>query len=124
VLAFLPESLRVTSFSYLCSLAVELTLIHFPCFLLVYLLVLVYFLLVIFSWAFSQYIPGQYFMHRQKIEALVEFPLQSLDLSSLLKGGGNGGSTESSKYDLFAVSEHLGGLGGGHYTVNIGNECI
>jgi len=69
---------------------------------------------------FLQYIPGQYFMHRQKIEALVEFPLQSLDLSSFLKGGGGGGgaSNESSKYDLFAVSEHLGGLGGGHYTVN------
>lgn len=60
-----------------------------------------------------EYIPGQYFMHRQKIDALVEFPLHGLDLAALVQGGGG----DRAVYDLFAISEHLGGLGGGHYTV-------
>ena len=61
-----------------------------------------------------QYIPGQYFVHRDKISDQVDFPIDGLDLTEFAKG-----DTDSSRppiYDLFAVSEHSGGLGGGHYT--------
>lgn len=49
---------------------------------------------------------------RDKIEVLVDFPVEGLDLS------GKVGLTEdkSQIYDLFAVDNHIGGLGGGHYT--------
>jgi len=30
--------------------------------------------------------------------------------------------TQEMKYDLFAVSEHYGGLGGGHYTAHVYNH--
>jgi ubiquitin carboxyl-terminal hydrolase 4/11 len=70
---------------------------------------------------------------RDKIDAFVDFPIEGLDLSQrveerlLLKrwedAGNNAedlGINKSSSsapllYDLFAVDEHLGGLGGGHY---------
>ena len=61
-----------------------------------------------------QYLPGTYFVHRQKLEQLVDFPLESLDMAPFVKGPPpDAGSTV---YDLYAVSEHSGGLGGGHYT--------
>ncbi|ORY02564.1 hypothetical protein BCR34DRAFT_605535 [Clohesyomyces aquaticus] len=49
---------------------------------------------------------------RDKIEALVDFPTEGLDL------GGKVGLPEDKElvYDLFAVDNHFGGLGGGHYT--------
>lgn len=50
---------------------------------------------------------------RDKLEAMVDFPLENLDLSSRVI------DTEPGKqevYDLFAVDDHWGGLGGGHYT--------
>jgi ubiquitin carboxyl-terminal hydrolase 4/11 len=62
-----------------------------------------------------QYIPGQYFVHRDKISDLVEFPLEGLDLSEFIKGPVDA-TSGSPIYDLFGVSEHSGGLGGGHYT--------
>ncbi|CAE6531128.1 unnamed protein product [Rhizoctonia solani] len=48
---------------------------------------------------------------RDKIDALVEFPVTGLDLNSRV------GENESGEcvYDLFGVDEHMGGLGGGHY---------
>jgi len=49
---------------------------------------------------------------RDKLTAPVEFPLAGLDLSSyVLKE-----QTVPPVYDLFAVSNHMGSLGGGHYT--------
>jgi hypothetical protein len=60
-----------------------------------------------------QYIPGSYFIHREKINDLVQFPIEGLDLSAYVKGPT--GPSEPI-YDLFGVSEHSGGLGGGHYT--------
>ncbi|KAF9071565.1 hypothetical protein BDP27DRAFT_1321959 [Rhodocollybia butyracea] len=77
-------------------------------------------------------------MLRDKIDAFVDFPIKGLDLndrvnerrilSKLKEQGvdtdsiellGHGGSDQSAMeplvYDLFAVDEHLGGLGGGHY---------
>lgn len=49
---------------------------------------------------------------RDKIEAFVDCPLEGLDLT------GKVGLPEDKSliYDLFAVDNHYGGLGGGHYT--------
>ena len=54
---------------------------------------------------------------RDKIEDLVEFPVEGLDLS------GKVGYPEGKEviYDLFAVDNHYGGLGGGHYTATAQN---
>ncbi|KAE9399579.1 UCH-domain-containing protein [Gymnopus androsaceus JB14] len=78
-------------------------------------------------------------MLRDKIDAFVDFPTEGLDLtewaeerrvlSKLRENGvdvdsaellgersdGGQSSTEPLIYDLFAVDEHIGGLGGGHY---------
>ena len=49
---------------------------------------------------------------RNKIDVLVDFPVEGLDLNHRV------GVTEGKDlhYDLFAVDNHYGGLGGGHYT--------
>lgn len=49
---------------------------------------------------------------RDKVDALVDFPIEGLDLSDRV------GLSEDKElvYDLFAVDNHYGGLGGGHYT--------
>jgi ubiquitin carboxyl-terminal hydrolase 4/11/15 len=54
---------------------------------------------------------------RDKIEELIDFPVEGLDLS------GKVGFPEGKdlKYDLFAVDNHYGGLGGGHYTATAQN---
>lgn len=59
------------------------------------------------------YIQG-YSIQREKIEDLVTFPLTDFDLSDLIKGPVD--QQAPPIYDLYAVSEHTGGLGGGHYT--------
>jgi ubiquitin carboxyl-terminal hydrolase 4/11/15 len=50
---------------------------------------------------------------RDKLEILVDFPLEGLDLSSRVVEKQDG---KSEIYDCFAVDDHWGGLGGGHYT--------
>ena len=50
---------------------------------------------------------------RDKLDVLVDFPVEGLDLSSRVKMQEDG---KSPIYDLFAVDNHYGGLGGGHYT--------
>ncbi|EGZ18693.1 hypothetical protein PHYSODRAFT_503684 [Phytophthora sojae] len=70
-----------------------------------------------------RYAQNSFYMHRDKISTLVEFPIEGLDLSEFVIGPQNGSEPI---YDLFAVSEHMGGLGGGHYTAvakNPVNEC-
>ncbi|KAF1927490.1 UCH-domain-containing protein [Didymella exigua CBS 183.55] len=54
---------------------------------------------------------------RDKIDDKVDFPVQGLDLS------GKVGFPEDKSlvYDLFAVDNHFGGLGGGHYTATAQN---
>ena len=66
----------------------------------------------------------------RKINAAIDFPLQSLDLSPYLVQSQSKinfvdlaeakNSTPESKssniYDLYAVSNHFGSMGGGHYT--------
>lgn len=51
---------------------------------------------------------------REKIEELVAFPIEGLDLSDVVRGPIDPAAPPV--YDLYAVSEHVGGLGGGHYT--------
>jgi len=50
---------------------------------------------------------------RDKLDVKVDFPIEGLDLSSRVAVKEEG---QSSIYDLFAVDNHYGGLGGGHYT--------
>jgi len=49
---------------------------------------------------------------KNKIDTFVNFPVHDLDLSKYVKNK-NG---QSYLYELYAVSNHYGGLGGGHYT--------
>jgi len=51
---------------------------------------------------------------RDKIDTEVIFPLDGLDLSEHV--GACKGEGDSYVYDCYAVSNHFGGLGGGHYT--------
>jgi ubiquitin carboxyl-terminal hydrolase 4/11/15 len=54
---------------------------------------------------------------RDKIDDKVDFPVEGLDLT------GKVGFPEDKSlvYDLFAVDNHFGGLGGGHYTATAQN---
>jgi len=54
-----------------------------------------------------------------KTSAVIEYPLEDWDLSSSIcsKVGDKG-----SNYDLYAVSNHIGGLGSGHYTAHALNR--
>ena len=49
-----------------------------------------------------------------KLDVMVDFPLEGLDLSSRLATKQEDGN--NAVYELFAVDNHYGGLGGGHYT--------
>jgi hypothetical protein len=53
------------------------------------------------------------FTSTKKIDALVEFP-RVLDMSKYVVGP----RTEKLEYGLYGVSEHMGGLHGGHYTAH------
>ena len=46
--------------------------------------------------------------------ALIDFPIENLDMGKYICE--NGLDKDFSKYDLFAISKHYGGTGGGHYT--------
>jgi len=48
---------------------------------------------------------------RDKIITFCDFPLMGLDLSEYIQG-----HAQNAIYDLYAVANHQGGLGGGHYT--------
>jgi ubiquitin carboxyl-terminal hydrolase 4/11/15 len=50
---------------------------------------------------------------RDKVDSLVQFPIEGLDMSKWIV---NEETKEDAIYDLYAVSHHYGGLGGGHYT--------
>lgn len=50
---------------------------------------------------------------RDKLDILVDFPVEGLDMSSRVCTTDEG---TSPVYDLFAIDNHYGGLGGGHYT--------
>lgn len=50
---------------------------------------------------------------RDKIDVMVDYPVEGLDLTEKIGQKEDG---KSYVYDLFAVDNHFGGLGGGHYT--------
>lgn len=55
-----------------------------------------------------------------KIDVIVDFPLEGLDMSKFISKPQN--MDESNElYDLIAVDNHYGGLGGGHYTACVKN---
>lgn len=49
---------------------------------------------------------------REKLQTLVDFPLDNLDLSQYVIGP----KPNLKKYNLYGVSNHYGGMDGGHYT--------
>ncbi|KAE8147670.1 hypothetical protein BDV25DRAFT_159842 [Aspergillus avenaceus] len=50
---------------------------------------------------------------RDKLDVLVDFPVEGLDMTGRVEAPEDG---KGLTYDLFAVDNHYGGLGGGHYT--------
>ncbi|PHH91308.1 hypothetical protein CDD83_1012 [Cordyceps sp. RAO-2017] len=50
---------------------------------------------------------------REKLDVLVDFPIENLDLTSRVIQKEDG---KVEVYDLIGVDDHYGGLGGGHYT--------
>ena len=60
-------------------------------------------------------------VRREKLDILVDFPIGNvadgdddlLDMSDIVLGPSDG---DSLKYELYAISNHMGNLGGGHYT--------
>jgi len=56
---------------------------------------------------------------RNKIDSLIDFPLEGLDLTSQTMYFEEG---KEPIYDCYAVSNHFGGLGGGHYTAYALND--
>lgn len=54
------------------------------------------------------------FKNNTKIDTLVKFPLENLDISDFVINKKTG--EEKFVYDLFAVSNHFGSMGFGHYT--------
>ncbi|XP_025106450.1 ubiquitin carboxyl-terminal hydrolase 15-like isoform X2 [Pomacea canaliculata] len=77
-------------------------------------------------WSFPQYLIihlkrfsyNRYW--RDKIDALVEFPTQGLDLRKYIINPE--ARDVNNVYDLIAVTNHYGGLGGGHYTAFAQNK--
>ncbi|XP_061450837.1 ubiquitin carboxyl-terminal hydrolase 8 isoform X2 [Rhineura floridana] len=56
---------------------------------------------------------------KQKLQSTVDFPLENLDLSQYVIGP----KSNLKRYNLFAVSNHYGGLDGGHYTAYCKNAA-
>jgi ubiquitin carboxyl-terminal hydrolase 4/11 len=55
---------------------------------------------------------------RDKLEVLVDFPLEGLDLTKRVQNKEDG---KEEVYDLIGIDCHWGGLGGGHYTAHAKN---
>uniref|UniRef100_A0A7N0V0Y7 Ubiquitin carboxyl-terminal hydrolase n=1 Tax=Kalanchoe fedtschenkoi TaxID=63787 RepID=A0A7N0V0Y7_KALFE len=53
---------------------------------------------------------------KNKLETYVDFPIDNLDLSSHIAYKNGGIST---RYMLYAISNHYGSMGGGHYTAHV-----
>lgn len=54
-----------------------------------------------------------------KIDSFISFPIEGLDLNGYVLGENRPSEASASEnpglvYDLFAVSNHIGGIGGGH----------
>ncbi|XP_023770478.1 ubiquitin carboxyl-terminal hydrolase 9 [Lactuca sativa] len=53
---------------------------------------------------------------KNKLDTFVNFPIHNLDLSKYVKSEETSASGGSNIYELYAISNHYGGLGGGHYS--------
>lgn len=53
---------------------------------------------------------------KNKLETFVDFPIDDLDLLNFIS---HKDSQLSNRYVLYAISNHYGGMGGGHYTAFI-----
>ncbi|KAF8379919.1 hypothetical protein HHK36_027384 [Tetracentron sinense] len=51
---------------------------------------------------------------KNKLDTFVNFPIRNLDLRKYVKSKGD--APHSHVYELYAISNHYGGLGGGHYS--------
>ncbi|KAK3124480.1 hypothetical protein QOZ80_7BG0587090 [Eleusine coracana subsp. coracana] len=56
---------------------------------------------------------------RNKLETFVDFPISDLDLSPYMS---DKSKQPNSHYRLYAISNHYGNMGGGHYTASIYHE--
>ena len=67
--------------------------------------------------------------YRDRINTLVRFPINGLDFSQYLlspstssnNNDDDNDDTNNNIYDLYAICNHLGGMGGGHYTAYVKN---
>ncbi|ORX76436.1 UCH-domain-containing protein [Basidiobolus meristosporus CBS 931.73] len=55
---------------------------------------------------------------RDKLDTLVSYPLRRLDMTPYLQAPSSKAPTT---YDLYSVSNHFGGMNGGHYTAQVRN---
>lgn len=53
---------------------------------------------------------------KHKLENFVNFPIHDLDLTNYVANKNNG---RRQLYELYALSNHYGGMGSGHYTAHI-----
>jgi ubiquitin C-terminal hydrolase len=83
----------------------------------------------ILVFAFKRFGSGRY--TRDKIDDFVDFPLENFDMEPFVEGAkierrlsGQTGEEdpETLIYDLYAVDNHYGGMGGGHYTAYAKNH--
>lgn len=51
---------------------------------------------------------------KNKLETFVDFPIHDLDVSKYVKS--KDASEGTHIYEMYAISNHYGGLGGGHYS--------
>lgn len=51
---------------------------------------------------------------KNKLDTFVDFPIHNLDVSKYVKTKDSSEGTYM--YELYAISNHYGGLGGGHYS--------
>ena len=65
-----------------------------------------------FSNSESRYYYFSSYNRWEKNNAYVDFPINDMDMKEYVTGP----DKDNSVYDLFAVSQHYGGTGGGHYT--------
>jgi len=61
---------------------------------------------------------GRYRTYGEKLDDVIDFPLDNLDLTQYVVGP----LDPKPIYECFAVSQHYGSLGGGHYTAICKNE--
>ncbi|KAF9359344.1 ubiquitin-specific protease doa4 [Mortierella sp. AD094] len=60
---------------------------------------------------------------KNKIKAMVQYPIQDLDLTKYLPKRPSGGPAEPAIFDLYAVSNHSGEVSSGHYTACVRGEA-